>query len=214
MSDGPERPDNVDGITDEWMNCLLRRPPDFMWFGDERVFDTWSLGPLITHRDACLDDQAKARAVEEYLSSREELADQWELSEASHWLVGHATHLSFLVRGEDGGPSDVLCALVEWWADVAEQEEWGDRHPLVDKHREDLIFEYLCRDVYHTMRHELGMEEEEQLLGEQVADVVHWILNEGLEDWVPDSGGSSPEASVDVVSRAVDALKGKAESEE
>ncbi len=88
---------------------LLERPSSFAYFGDDkdRMFVTWTLGPIIRHGGSGLLDRSNARVLIKHLESDPTLADDWRVTECSHWAVGHADHLSYRVKEDDGTPTRV-----------------------------------------------------------------------------------------------------------
>lgn len=87
---------------------VLARPPDFgldqgpdspEWIRE--LFKTWALGPVITHRDTGPLQDVNAEVIQERLNACTAHTGRWNLFDASHWAVGHCTHLSYQVL--DGG---------------------------------------------------------------------------------------------------------------
>lgn len=96
-------------ITAAEITKLLERPPSFAYFGDDkdRMFVDWTLGPVIRHRDSGLLDRSNARVLIRHLEADPTLADDWRVTECSHWAVGHVDHLSYRVKESDGSPTRV-----------------------------------------------------------------------------------------------------------
>lgn len=91
-----------------WKTKVLEPPSNFGYFGDnDKLFDTWSLGPLIEHRDSSIREKANAQSMKETLRSDPTLADDWEIISCNHWLVGWSDHLAFRVVNAGGDISRV-----------------------------------------------------------------------------------------------------------
>lgn len=85
---------------------VLRRPDSYAHYGDDRVFVTWSVGPVVLTRDSEIIDQANYKVLVASLRAAEEAGDiepeSYSLNRASHWAVGWVEHLSFMARAESG----------------------------------------------------------------------------------------------------------------
>lgn len=108
----------------KWIRDALERPSNFsMWsqapHADE-MFATWSLGPVIEHRDSDVLQRSNAAALRKHLASDPTLASDYDLTECNHWAVGHVTHLSFRVIESDGTPSRIARIMREWSDMLAE----------------------------------------------------------------------------------------------
>lgn len=101
------------------------------------MFRTWSLGPVIEHRDSDVISRANAASLRAYLESRPELADDWCATGASHWAVGHVDHLSFRALNDDGTPSEMLRIMLAW-------NEMLQEYPIAD---DDLHSTMECDEV-------------------------------------------------------------------
>ena len=103
-------------ITPKDIEKALRRPPDFGYNGErEGMFETWSMGPVIQHRDSGILDKSNALALKRYLKKDPSLADDWEIASASHWAVGWVEHISFRVVDPDGSPSRIFRVITAWF---------------------------------------------------------------------------------------------------
>lgn len=92
----------------EWVFEALEPPSDFGYGGDnEQMFVTWSLGPVIEHRDSGLAQKSNAKTIVKILENDPSLEGEWELVSCNHWAVGWVEHLSFRVVDKDGKPSRV-----------------------------------------------------------------------------------------------------------
>ena len=91
-----------------WISQATQRPQDFGYHGDNKeIFETWSLGQVIQHRDSGILDKSNAAAIVKHLESDPSLKEDWEVISCSHWGVGWVEQLSFKVVDEDGNPSRV-----------------------------------------------------------------------------------------------------------
>lgn len=85
---------------------VLGRPDSYMHFGNDKTFDTWSVGPVVLTRDSEIIDQANYAVLVASLKAAEEAGDiepdSYELTRANHWAVGWVEHLGFLARTETG----------------------------------------------------------------------------------------------------------------
>ncbi len=103
---------------DKWVDDALRRPDSFALFESKpKLFKTWSLGPVIRHRDSDIIQRCNATAMLEELEKNHR---DWELIGCSHWAVGHVDHLSFLVLARMTAAEELLVAenkaLTSGWA--------------------------------------------------------------------------------------------------
>lgn len=90
-------PNPVFDDVDKWVGDALRRPDSFAMFDDDpKMFVTWSLGPVIEHRDSDSIQRANAIALKKALEEDPELKG-WRIIGCSHWAVGHVDHLAFQV---------------------------------------------------------------------------------------------------------------------
>lgn len=122
---------------------ILARPKDFGYFGDnEEMFETWTLGPVIEHRDSGFIDRSNAEALRRFLAKDETLADDYTIAEANHWAVGHCTHLSYRVVDADGAPSRIARIIKAWFAALAD-------YPIAD---EDLHYEMECEASWEWIK--------------------------------------------------------------
>lgn len=116
-----------DGEIQRWISEALQRPSDFGYRGDnDEIFITWSLGPVIQHRDSDLIQKSNAKAMIETLEGDPSLADDWEVCSCGHWAVGWVEQLSFRVVDKDGKPSRVA-RVIKGMLDSIEE------YPLLDE---------------------------------------------------------------------------------
>lgn len=120
-------------VTPDEVTAALERPRDFGWFGRDEMFVTWSLGPVIRHRDSGLLDQSNADALEAHLRTDPSLEDDWDVTRCNHWAVGWCDHLSFRAVEADGvTPTRIMRVLKAWHASlegypVADEDDWSRR---------------------------------------------------------------------------------------
>jgi hypothetical protein len=141
---------------------ILARPKDFGYFGDnDQMFETWTLGPVIEHRDSGLIDRSNAEALRRFLAKDPTLTDDYSIAEASHWAVGYVEHLSYRVVDADGKPSRIARIVKAWFAYLA------DVYPIAD---EDLHSEMECNATDEWIAQD----------GPSVAGKLDYVLP---EDW-------------------------------
>ena len=76
---------------------LLERPSDFGYHGNLDMFKTWSLGPVIEHRDSTLLDQSNAQEIKRIFEQADPDSKDWTVVHCGHWAVGWVDHLSMRV---------------------------------------------------------------------------------------------------------------------
>ena len=92
----------------KWIDSTLEPPDSFGYFGDnEEMFETWSLGPTIVHRDSPILNQSNARSIIKHLEGDKSLEGEWRVTECNHWAVGWVKHLSFRVVDRDKKPTRI-----------------------------------------------------------------------------------------------------------
>ena len=104
-SDQLDCTDAFDALSDDevqkWIDSTLEPPNSFGYSGDnDQMFETWSLGPTIVHRDSPILDQSNARSIIKHLEGDKSLEGEWCVTECNHWAVGWVKHLSFRVVDE------------------------------------------------------------------------------------------------------------------
>jgi hypothetical protein len=115
----------MSNITEKEITEALRQPSDFGLSShaehSEEMFVTWSLGPVIRHRDSNLLDQVNADALEKHLhEDHPELEDEWCITSCNHWAVGWVDHLSFHAVNEKREPTKMFEVLTEWSNSLAD----------------------------------------------------------------------------------------------
>lgn len=108
-------------VTEKEIRQALEPPDSFAYFGEDRdvMFVTWSLGPMIEHRDSDLIVRANAEALRRHLKSDPSLASQWEEIQTSHWAVGWSRHVKFKALDKPldkgGKPTRMFRVLMAWF---------------------------------------------------------------------------------------------------
>jgi len=130
-------------ITKEEIKEALRRPSDFGLSSENphfsEMFHTWSLGPVIRHRDSGLLTQVNADALEKHLKEEHpELEGEWQITGCNHWAVGWVDHLSFHAVNDDGSPTKIFQVLKEWDAALADYP-CADDEELSKREYEDTL---------------------------------------------------------------------------
>lgn len=119
-------------ITQEQIDEALNGPESFIYFGELPIGKTWSIGPVIQHRDSTLIDRSNARALKDTLEfEHSEWSEDWAIESMSHWAVGWVEHLCFRAVNEDGTPTEIFEFVLDWLEDLR-------GYPLAD---EDLYSE-------------------------------------------------------------------------
>lgn len=134
-------------ITEKDIKDALEYPVNFGYHGgNEELFDTWSLGPVILHRDSKLLEESNAAALKDELEqSSHEMnprshgytlglfdREDYDFVSCNHWAVGWVEHLSFRAINEDGTPTAIF-AFILLWEDmlesypVANEEDYTNR---------------------------------------------------------------------------------------
>ncbi len=120
-------------VTDELIAEALQRPSDFGYHGDNaELFLTWSLGPVIEHRDSDLLAKSNAEILKKELESAEEKGviepNSWAIESCNHSAVGWVDHLSFKVVDEKREPTNVFKFTVSWFEGLQEYPVADDEH--------------------------------------------------------------------------------------
>lgn len=146
-----------------WAKESLHRPGSFGYFGDDkdRMFVTWSLGPVIEHRDSGISDKSNAKALKDFLESDPSLEEEWKITGCSHWAVGWVDHLSFHAVDDSGAPTRIARILFAWF-DYLKNE-----YPIADE------------SLYAEMESEAGT----KWIEEEGPRVAHRLGYQLPEDW-------------------------------
>lgn len=81
----------------EFVKLAKTRPNDFGYHGDLDLFNTWTLGQVLEHRDSGLLDQSNSAMIQKALEEHPEFEGQWAITHCGHWAVGWVDHLSYKV---------------------------------------------------------------------------------------------------------------------
>lgn len=188
--------DDITGtvLTEAEIKAALAAPGNFFYLGDRRdeMFVTWSLGPVICHRDSPLLDQSNADILRRRLAEAEKAelieAESWEAEEANHWAVGWVTHLSFRVLDEHGQPTRVARFLKWWFSYLKEIYPVAD-----DDHFSKLEHDALIKAVYYSGKR-LADELDITLPEDWTGPVVSWLYdNDQAAVENHDGRGASPD---------------------
>jgi len=125
-------------IEEDRIREVLERPSDFGYFGgNEDMFETWTLGPVIRTRDSGLLEQSNAAMLEEAIEEASDVGafshDDWEITGCNHWACGWVDHLSFRAVESDGHtPTNVFRWVTRWFDalsdyPVANEEDYSRR---------------------------------------------------------------------------------------
>ena len=173
---------------------LLDYPSDFGYFGDnEELFKTWTLGPVVVHRDSGILDQSNAKALKHYLKQIEDLEETYEFIECNHWAVGWVEHLTYKVIDENDKPTKIA-RIVKAWFDYLK-----DEYPVAD---DDLYSEMELEATYDNIDREIDYMFHKDMIKctkEELADikckVYNWFgeNNDSALENVDDQGGCPSE---------------------
>lgn len=128
--------DRVD-ISSREIQQSLERPDSFMYHGrNDKMFETWSWGPCILHRDSGLIEESNYHVLVKELELAEQQGiiekDSYSISRASNWAVGWSEHLSFQAVDAEGNPTRMFRWL-RCWGDmlsnypVADESDHSER---------------------------------------------------------------------------------------
>lgn len=113
---------------------LLKHPANSAYFGDnEQMFKTWTLGPVIEHRDSDLLTQSNSAQIKAFLEGREDFNEQWEIVRYSCSLVGWRDHLSYKVLDIKGEVTEIAKEIDGIYTHmrnvypVLDEEDWSER---------------------------------------------------------------------------------------
>jgi hypothetical protein len=127
-------------VSTEEVREALRLPSNFS-ARDDRLGETWGLGPTLECRDSGYLAKANAEALLQHLRSDESLEEDWYSLRASHWAVGWCEQIAFRVLDADGKPSRIFKVLLDW-RDMLEEYLVAD-DALMSEYRRDEILDYL-----------------------------------------------------------------------
>lgn len=116
---------NTVEITETDIKQALDRPDDFWYYGDLDLFVTWSLGPVIRHRDSKILENSNADVLLRELENRKDFDGEWKIVCCDHWAVGWVEHLAFRAI-DNNGPTEIFKFLKEWFDGLSE-------YPIADE---------------------------------------------------------------------------------
>jgi hypothetical protein len=140
-------PNELPDLDKKEIENLLVRVPDFGYFGDnEELFKTWTLGPVVVHRDSGILDKSNAKALKHYLNEIEDLEveETYEFIECNHWAVGWVEHLTYKVIDENNEPTKIARVVKDWFdylendysiadEDLYSEMEWEATYENIDR---------------------------------------------------------------------------------
>lgn len=186
-------------IADDTLKRAVERPSSFLYSGgQEGMFDTWSLGEVIRHRDSDLLAQSNADALLKMLEEDfPELSDDWHISGCNHWAVGWVEHLSFRALNEDGTPTPIFYVIQAWFdslADycVADEEDYSRRE--YEATVENYTFEGYNGDLKDDAPETWAY------------DVYGWFSDNDRYDCIENMDGQGGWASKEQITEALEAL--------
>lgn len=161
----------------------LQMPKDFGYSGDLPIGTTWSLGPVILHRDSGPLEKANCKSVRdtfEQLFGPEGEENGWEVTCCNHWAVGWVEHLSFKAIDDNGGPTAQFVEMLRLNAEVEENVVLDEE--LLSQIEWDETVEYLEWNASRFVTDE-APDDWPELLAREVSGQV---VNESSGPWVSD----------------------------
>lgn len=183
---------------------VLERPRNFGWFGDDRMFRTWTLGPVIEHRDSGILDRSNARVLLRELRRAVDAGvietDSWEVVSCNHWAVGYVEHLTYRVLDDEGNATRVSKWIDSWFGYLREQYPVADESDYSELETEETAKNVRQAAELHARRLEVDLPGEEWL-----GSLLDWIQENHESDLenTSDQGGYPSE---DVLDEAFEAL--------
>lgn len=180
---------------------LLERPSDFGYHGNLDMFKTWSLGPVIEHRDSTLIDQSNAHEIKRIFEQTDPDGKDWTITNCSHWAVGWVDHLSMRVY-KRVLHTLVPCHVLLVWQDI---ENSLEDYPILNEN------DYSEREYNATLD---GIEDAARLyagwhdidLPDDYASTLYsWFFN-NLQPAIESSDGTGGYPSDDELEQAFNAL--------
>lgn len=105
----------------------LKRPRDFgYWGGNDQIFKTWSIGPVIRTRDSDILQESNADALERALEEAFPHSADYRVERFNHWAVGWVEHLSFRAVTKNGTPTSIFAWILGW-------QDALDNYPVADE---------------------------------------------------------------------------------
>lgn len=191
--------DRVD-ISSRDIDRALDRPDSFMYHGSNKeMFETWSWGPCVLHRDSGLLDQSNYHALVRELELAEKNGiiekDSYSISRASNWAVGWSEHLSFRAVDSERNPTRVF-RWIQCWNDLLSE------YPVVDES------DYSEREYNATLaniEYAVNYAWLKSLPNDWASKVFDWLW-ENDQDQVTNSDDNGGYPSKDAVEEAIRAL--------
>lgn len=132
-NEGIEFRSRLENEYNEALKKAHNRPSDFGFSGRDEIFDTWTLGPVLEHRDSDILDQSNSFAIQKALTDHPEFNGQWEINHCGHWTVGWVDHLSYktvvvtkVLHTEIKRESDISKFITELYEQI-------ERYPILDE---------------------------------------------------------------------------------
>jgi hypothetical protein len=168
-------------VTQRQIEEALTGPEHFIYFGDLPIGTTWSIGPVIQHRDSTLIEQANAIALRKELSEHPEFENDWLIERMNHWAVGWVAHLCFRAINEDGTATDIFQFLLDW-------QEMLEDYPLAD---EELYSQMETEATIENIEWVGGKFLKEDYPDDWASQVYSWLWdnNQQAVDNIDDQGG-------------------------
>lgn len=187
---------------------LLKHPADFGYFGDnDQMFKTWTLGPVIHHRDSGVLHKSNSRVLFARLAKEAEAGliepDSWEEVECNHWVVGWVCHLSYRVLDDQGEPTKIARFLRLWMDYLMEV------YPIADDDDHSELEAEETRDNVRFIGEGIARRDELTLPEGWVDEVYCWLME---NDWsalenCDDRGGWPSDAEMKAAFAALGYIK-------
>lgn len=128
-----------------YKSAALKRIPNFGYWGERPLFDTWGVMTVTRHRDSEALERSNFTVVSEDLRTR--FPETVEILETRHFAVGWMDHLIF-----DAHDPDTLAAVYAWESKLADYPVADEMHysALVGEEAEsayDDWAKYLVQDI-------------------------------------------------------------------
>ena len=141
--------------------------PDSFVSRDQRLGETWGIGPSLGARDSGYAAKAQEEELLALLNSDPSLADDWDIQRASHWGYGWCEYIIFRVLESTPlgtkEPSRIFRVLLDYQDAV---REYGIDSELLQKHCREEIEEYIRSNLGRGMRDDIPEDWVEQLADE------------------------------------------------
>jgi hypothetical protein len=173
---------------------LLDYPSDFGYFGDNKeLFKTWTLGPVVVHRDSGLLDQSNSKALKNYLNEIVDLEDSYEFIECNHWAVGWVEHLTYKVIDENNKPTKIA-KIVKAWFDYLKNDYSVADDDLYSEMEWKATDDNVDREIDYMFRRDMIKCTEEELANIK-SKIYEWFgeNNDNALENIDDQGGCPSE---------------------